>query len=223
MKRLIIICFLLSTMLTASSKIAIAVKVKGKVSIVENGSTGKQKLVPGMALKDQDKILTGKGGFAAVMYLDDKTVLKLLANSDLTIAGKRTGNRINKSLDIKYGKITADIAPQKGNEFRIATPTSVASVKGTELAIASNPSTGDSFSLIEGVVEVTNTITGESTEVVDGETVISTPEGSLKVHETTSEDMVGFEEADIEIPTQELRFEIEDEDGNIKEIVIQFN
>ena len=67
MKRLIIICFLLSTMLTASSKIAIAVKVKGKVSIVENGSTGKQKLVPGMALKDQDKILTGKGGFAAVM------------------------------------------------------------------------------------------------------------------------------------------------------------
>ncbi|MBT6867344.1 MAG: hypothetical protein HOA19_08345, partial [Candidatus Marinimicrobia bacterium] len=56
-----------------------------------------------------------------------------------------------------------------------------------------------------------------------GETVISTPEGSLKVHETTSEDMVGFEEADIEIPTQELRFEIEDEDGNIKEIVIQFN
>lgn len=223
MKRLIIICFLLSTMLTASSKIAIAVKVKGKVSIVENGSTGKQKLVLGMALKDQDKILTGKGGFAAVMYLDDKTVLKLLANSDLTIAGKRTGNRINKSLDIKYGKITADIAPQKGNEFRIATPTSVASVKGTELTIASNPSTGDSFSLIEGVVEVTNTITGESTEVVEGETVISTPEGSLKVHETTSEDMVGFEEADIEIPTQELRFEIEDEDGNIKEIVIQFN
>jgi hypothetical protein len=223
MKRLIIICFLLSTMLTASSKIAIAVKVKGKVSIVENGSTGKQTLVPGMALKDQDKILTGKGGFAAVMYLDDKTVLKLLANSDLTIAGKRTGNRINKSLDIKYGKITADIAPQKGNEFRIATPTSVASVKGTELTIASNPSTGDSFSLIEGVVEVTNTITGESTEVVEGETVISTPEGSLKVHETTSEDMVGFEEADIEIPTQELRFEIEDEDGNIKEIVIQFN
>ncbi|GIS53128.1 hypothetical protein Ct9H90mP29_01700 [bacterium] len=40
----------------------------------------------------------------------------------------------------------------------IATPTSVASVKGTELAIDSDPSTGDSFTLIEGLIEVTNNL-----------------------------------------------------------------
>ena len=179
--------------------------------------------MPGAALKDLDKILTGKGGFVAIMYLDDKTVIKLLANSDLTIAGKRSGSRINKSLDIKYGKLSSKITPQKGNEFRISTPTSVASVKGTELTISSDPSKGDSFTLIEGSVEVTNTIMGESTEVKEGETAISTPEGSLEVHVTTSDDMVGFEAADIEIPAKELRFEIEDEDGNIKEIIIKFN
>ena len=156
------------------------------------------------------------------MYLDDKSVVKMLGNSDLTVSGKRSGTQINKSLDIKYGKIAASKSPQKGNEFRIATPTSVASVKGTELTIASQPGIGDSFTLLEGLIEVTNTITGESTEVENGETAISTPEGSLEVHETTTDDLAGFELADIEIPTQELRFEVEDEDGNIKEIIIRF-
>ena len=156
------------------------------------------------------------------MYLDDKTVVKMLGNSDLTVLGNRSGNQINKSLDIKSVKSAAAIAPQKGNEFRIATPTSVASVKGTELAIDSDPATGDSFTLLEGLIEVTNSITGESTEVEEGETAVSTPEGSLEVHETTDEDMEGFEEADLEVPTQELRFEVEDENGTIKEIIIQF-
>jgi hypothetical protein len=206
----------------ASSKIAIAIKVKGKVSVIQKGSPEKQSLKPGTALSDQDKILTGKDGFAAIMYLDDKTVVKLLGNSDLTVAGNRTGGKINKSLDIKYGKIAASITPQKGNEFRIATPTSVASVKGTELTIASDPSTGDSFTLLEGLIEVTNSFTGETTEVEQGETAVSTPEGSLEINETTTDDLAGFEDADVEIPTQELRFEVEDEDGNIKEIIIRF-
>ena len=222
MKRFLIFCLVINTCLLGADKIALAIKVKGKVSMLTKGSSEKSPLKPGTPLKDQDKILTGKGGFAAVMYLDDKTVIKLLGNSDLTIAGDRTGARINKSLDIKYGKITADIAPQKGREFRIATPTSVASVKGTELTVTSDPATGDSFTLLEGLIEVTNALTGETTEVEQGETAVSTPEGSLQVHETTTEDMAGFEEADVEIPTQELRFEVEDEDGNIKEIIIQF-
>ena len=222
MKHNLILCLCIFTSVMASSKIAIAIKVKGKVSVIQKGSPEKQSLKPGTALSDQDKILTGKDGFAAIMYLDDKTVVKLLGNSDLTVAGNRTGGKINKSLDIKYGKIAASITPQKGNEFRIATPTSVASVKGTELTIVSDPSTGDSFTLLEGLIEVTNSFTGETTEVEQGETAVSTPEGSLEVHETTTDDLAGFEDADVEIPTQELRFEVEDEDGNIKEIIIRF-
>lgn len=222
MKSFILLFLLFINWLSAADKIALAIKVKGKVSVIAKGNTKKTPLIPGTPLKDQDQILSGKGGFAALMYLDDKTVVKLMGNSDLRIAGNRTKGRINKSLDIKYGKIAANISPQKENEFRIATPTSVASVKGTELTIASDPATGDSFTLLEGLIEVTNSITGETTEVEQGETAVSTPEGSLDVRETTTEDMAGFEEADVEKSTQELRFELEDEDGNIKEIIIQF-
>ena len=221
MKRIIVL-ILLSTLLMGSSKVAVAIKVKGKVSIIPAETKVKKPLKPGTPLSDQDEIMTAKGSFAALMYLDDKSVVKMMGNSDLVVAGNRSSAGINKSLDISYGKITANIVQQKGREFRIATPTSVASVKGTELAITSDPATGDSFMLLEGLIEVTNSITGESTEVSPGETAVSTPEGSLDVHETTTDDMAGFEEAEMEIPTQELRFEVEDADGNIKEIIIQY-
>ena len=223
MIRYLINIFLISSILFPSSKVAIAIKTKGDVSVVYNGLSSAQVLKPGSPLSNQDKIKTGKNGYIALMYLDDKTVVKMLSNSDLTIIGDRSGNKINKSLDIKYGRIAANVKPQKDKEFRISTPTSVASVKGTEFAIQSDPSSGDSFTLIEGLIEVTNSITGESTQVQEGETAISTPDGSLDVVETTSDDLDGFEEASMELPTQELRFEVEDENGNIKEILIKFN
>ena len=222
MKNLFVIILSAVTIISASSKVAIAIKTKGDVSIIHKGLNTAQALKPGSPLSDQDKIRTGKNGFVAIMYLDDKTVLKMLGNSDMTILGQRSGVKINKSIDIKYGKIAAAVTPQKGKEFMIATPTSVASVKGTELAIDSDPSTGDSFTLIEGLIEVTNNLTGETTEVQQGETAVSTPEGSLEVNNTTQGDLEGFEEADMQVSTQELRFEVEDENGNTKEIIIKF-
>ena len=222
MKKLLVIILSAVTIISASSKVAIAIKTKGDVSIIHKGLNTAQALKPGSPLSDQDKIRTGKNGFVAIMYLDDKTVLKMLGNSDMTILGQRSGVKINKSIDIKYGKIAAAVTPQKGKEFMIATPTSVASVKGTELAIDSDPSTGDSFTLIEGLIEVTNNLTGETTEVQQGETAVSTPEGSLEVNNTTQGDLEGFEEADMQVSTQELRFEVEDENGNTKEIIIKF-
>ena len=222
MKNLFVIILSAVTLISASSKVAIAIKIKGDVSIIHKGLNTAQALKPGSPLSDQDKIRTGKNGFVAIMYLDDKTVLKMLGNSDMTILGQRSGVKINKSIDIKYGRIAAAVTPQKAKEFMIATPTSVASVKGTELAIDSDPSTGDSFTLIEGLIEVTNNLTGETTEVQQGETAVSTPEGSLEVNNTTQGDLEGFEEADMQVSTQELRFEVEDENGNTKEIIIKF-
>ena len=221
MKKILIILFFFNLSL-GSSKVAIAIKIKGKVSLFSSQDKNKTLLKSGTPVNDGDKIMTEKDSFAAIMYLDDKSVIKMLSNSDLLIIGERSKKGISKSLDISYGKITANISKQKGKEFRIATPTSVASVKGTELAITSDPSSGDSFTLLEGLIEVTNSITGESMEVSQGETAVSTPQGSLEIGQTTTQDMEGFEEAEVEIPAQELRFEVEDSDGNIKEIIIRY-
>jgi len=224
MKRIGISSLLLCTSLLFASKVAITIKVRGDVKLIPANTKTEKLLKPGTPLNDQDKILTSEKAFAAIMYLDDKTVVKVMGNSEMVIAGTRGKIGINKSIDIKYGKISANISSQGGKEFRIATPTSVASVKGTELSIVSDPVQGDSFVLLEGLIEVTNSITGETMEVNEGETAVSTPDGSLDVRETTEEDLDEFDEAEAAADgqIQELRFEVEDANGNIKEIIIQY-
>ena len=132
MIRYIIAMVLSTTLIFGSLKVAIAIKVKGNVSVIYKGLNSPQVLKPGSPLSDQDRIKTGKNGFIALMYLDDKTVVKMLDNSDLTVMGDRSGKKINKSLDIKYGRVAANVKPQKGKEFRVSTPTSVASVKAID-------------------------------------------------------------------------------------------
>ena len=222
MKNLLCILFFSLNTAFSSSKVAIVMKVKGDASVQFKESNSVQSLKPGTPLSDQDKITTGEDGFVALMYIDDKTVVKILGNSILDILGKRSGATINKSINIEYGRVAAAVTKQKGKEFRVSTPTSVASVKGTSLAIESEPSTGDSFTLLEGLIEVTNLVTGESTEVQEGETALSTNDGSLEVNQTTQMDLDGFEEASLEVLNQEIRFEIEDENGELKQIIIKF-
>ena len=106
MIRYLINIFLISSILFPSSKVAIAIKTKGDVSVIYKGLNSAQALKPGSPLSNQDQIKTGKNGYIALMYLDDKTVVKMLDNSDLTILGDRSGNKINKSLDIKKYKFS---------------------------------------------------------------------------------------------------------------------
>ncbi len=217
-----ILFLLFGLTIVSASKVAVAIKVKGEAAVTFKETNSMQPLKPGTPLSNQDKVKTGDNGFVALMYIDDKTVVKILGNSDLDILGERSGAMINKSINIEYGKVTAAVTKQEGKQFRVSTPTSVASVKGTSLAINSDPSSGDSFTLLEGLIEVTNIVTGESTDVKEGETAISTNEGSLEVNETTEQDLLGFDDANIQISTQEIRFEIEDENGETKEIIIKF-
>jgi hypothetical protein len=224
MRLLFIYGLIFLQILFGSSKVGIAVKVAGEVKLFSSETSAEAYLNPGKPLNNDDRITTGDNSFTAVMYLDDKTLVKVMENSELTIRGSRGASGINKEIDISYGKLSAKVAKQKGNEFRISTPTSVASVKGTDLLISSDPSEGDSFVLIEGLIEVTNSITGETTQVKKGETATSNPDGTLNVSETTENDLEGFQEEEtIQEGPQELRFEIQDENGNIKQIIIQIN
>lgn len=224
MRLLFIYGIIFLQILFGSSKVGIAIKVAGEVNLISSETNDETRLNPGKPLNNDDRITTGDRSFTAVMYLDDKTLVKVMENSELIIRGTRGASGINKEVDISHGKLSAIVSKQKGNEFRISTPTSVASVKGTNLLISSNPSDGDSFVLIEGLLEVTNSITGETTQVKKGETAKSTPDGSLNVSETTANDLEGFQEEEaIEEGPQELRFEIQDKNGNTKQIIIQIN
>ena len=124
------------------NKIAVTTKVKGLVEIMPIGKDNFANLKPGTILSDGDKIRTGSSGFTAIIFIDDKSTLKLKENSEAVITGQRSARSIAKKINMDIGTVRATVNKQNSN-FVIQTPTSVASVKGTDFWMITDPVDGD--------------------------------------------------------------------------------
>ena len=178
----LVFLFILSNLVYAD-KIAVATKVKGMVEIMKVGNKEFKNLRAGSILDDGDKIRTGKSGFVAVIFIDDKSTLKIKENSEAVITGRRTTKDISKKINMDGGTIRASVAKQNV-DFIIQTPTSVASVKGTDFWMLVDELLGDQVIGIEGQVSLVNTETGQEVMVTTGMTGNSTPDGQIGVSET---------------------------------------
>ena len=218
-KLLSISILLLSSNLIAS-KIAVATKVNGDVEIMPVDTKDFSKLKPGTVLSDGDKIRTGNSGFAAIIFIDDKSILKLKGNSEATIAGQRTSASISKKINMDSGTVRATITKQNVN-FVIQTPTSVASVKGTDFWLLSDPISGDEVIGLDGIVNLTNNETGEEVDVTEGNSGISNPDGSVGIEETDPNSIPDDPSDDQEGPSQ-IRIYLDGPNGEQKVIVIDY-
>ena len=156
---LLIFLFILSN-LAFADKIAVATKVKGMAEIMKVDNKEFKNLRPGSILEDGDKIRTGKSGFVAIIFIDDKSTLKIKENSEAVITGRRPTKDISKKINMDGGTIRASITKQNV-DFVIQTPTSVASVKGTDFLMLVDELLGDQVIGIEGQVSLVNTETGQ--------------------------------------------------------------
>ena len=219
LKLLSISILLLSSNLIAS-KIAVATKVNGDVEIMPVDTKDFSKLKPGTVLSDGDKIRTGNSGFAAIIFIDDKSILKLKGNSEATIAGQRTSASISKKINMDSGTVRATITKQNV-DFVIQTPTSVASVKGTDFWLLSDPISGDEVIGLDGIVNLTNNETGEEVDVTEGNSGISSPDGSVGIEETDPNSIPDDPSDDQEGPSQ-IRIYLDGPNGEQKVIVIDY-
>ena len=201
-------------------KIAVTTKVKGTVDWMATGNTEYLKLKPGTVLSDGDKIRTGKIGFAAVIFIDDKTTLKLKENSEVVITGQRTAASISKKINMDAGTIRAKVSKQN-TDFVIQTPTSVASVKGTDFWMITDPVTGDQVIGLEGLVGLVNNETGEEVDVTEGMTGMSTPDGQVDVVETDQNTIPDDPADEVEGPSQ-IRIYLEGPNGEQKALIIDY-
>ena len=93
------------------------------------------------------------------------------------------GKSIAKKINMDVGTVRATVNKQNSN-FVIQTPTSVASVKGTDFWMITDPVDGDLVIGLEGVVTLTNNETGAEVDVTEGTSGSSTPDGDVDVEET---------------------------------------
>ena len=201
-------------------KIAVTTKVKGTVELMAVGNTEYLNLKPGTVLSDGDKIRTGKLGFAAVIFIDDKTTLKLKENSEVVITGQRTAASISKKINMDAGTIRAKVSKQN-TDFVIQTPTSVASVKGTDFWMITDPVTGDQVIGLEGLVGLVNNETGEEVDITEGMTGMSTPDGQVDVVETDQNTIPDDPADEVEGPSQ-IRIYLEGPNGEQKALIIDY-
>lgn len=178
--RVSILALALSAALFAQDRLAMTTKVSGQVTLTK-GSAAAIPLKRGTVLFSGDNIVTGADGVAIVMFLDDRTILRIQRNSDLSLAGNVLATGIDKQINIQHGKLKAEVAEQRQGQFLISTPTSVASVKGTDFWVTSDPVLGDIFLGISGLIEVQNLISNEVIEVGGGEVGTSTIDGETSV------------------------------------------
>ena len=126
-----------------SQRIAIATKALGSVEIEKKEKPGFNKLKAGTILNDGDRIKTGSDGFALVIFIDDKSQLKIKEESEVTITGKKIASTISKNIRMDNGTVRAQVNKQRKGEFVIQSTTSVASVKGTDFWFIANSEDGD--------------------------------------------------------------------------------
>ena len=202
------------------SKIAVVTKVKGLVEIMPTGKTEFYDLKAGRILSSGDKIRTGKSGFTAIIFIDDKSTLKLKGNSEAVITGQRTAASISKKINMDIGTVRATIKKQN-TDFVIQTPTSVASVKGTDFWLVTDPVTGDQIICVEGTVGLVNSETGEDVDVTEGMSCISIPDGTLELSETDPSSIPDDPSDEQEGPSQ-IRIYLEGPNGEQKVMVIEY-
>lgn len=207
----------------AAQKMAVITKVRGDVQVRSSQEKNfKDKAAIGRILSDGDEIKTGKDAYVVLIFLDDKSQVKLLENCSMLVQGEKSGAGLDKELAMSHGKLKAEISAQRRGEFKIATPTSVASVKGTNFWVISDATTGDQIIGLSGLVELLNLLSGEVTTVGANQTGNSSVDGEVNVNPTNPEDIPSDEgEGDGDQPSQ-LRIEFQDANGNIKEIIIDY-
>ena len=130
----------------------------------------------GAAINNGDAIKVGEYGFAAVIFLDDRSVVKIKSDSQFEFMDTKN----TRSLNIEFGTILNKIEKENRNKtFRVVSPVSVASVKGTEFSAMIDPSGVDQFVGKEGLFEVFNSVSGQTVSVGPGQKALSGSTGSL--------------------------------------------
>lgn len=138
----------------AEPEIAFVLKVSGNAKI-KSGTSNWTDLTKGSRLRSGDQIRTGANTLVAIVFLDDKTMLKIRSDSDVRLQGDKNQKGIAKKIAMDIGQIWTRVTPG-GAGFRLETPSGVAAVKGTEFygIIDSN---GETFIIgIDGFIEFFN-------------------------------------------------------------------
>jgi len=206
---------------TPDKDIALVLKTAGQVQI--NSSNGAwQNAARGARLHAGAQVRTGEQALAAIVFTDDKSLLKVRSNSKVVINGKREtatsgSQRIAKTIVMELGELWAKVT--KGSApFRVETPSGVAAVKGTIFYTALTADGKMFIICLDGVVELINSL--GSVLVNAGQTGVCAPNMMPESHSSTPDEMPNW--ANDSEGNGDLEIEFQDQNGQKKKLKIRY-
>ncbi len=130
--------------------IAVILKTSGGVEHKANKAEAWTAAAQGQVLSSGDALRTSRGGEVAILFVDDKSLLKLAEETEITIQASAEGRTVSKRIWMGAGDLWAKVTKQDDPHFQVETPTSVASVKGSVFYSQERPGTGNRLFAISG-------------------------------------------------------------------------
>jgi ferric-dicitrate binding protein FerR (iron transport regulator) len=195
--------------------VALMLKTTGKVELKKQGSAAWSAARKGVRIHSGQVVRTGNEAFAALVFTDDKSQLKIRANSSVTINGKREKEGIAKRISLGFGELWAKVTKQN-TALRVETPSGVATVKGTEF----NALYLNAIFFVycqQGLIEVFNQF---GSLLLGANEIAKLVQGQAPEHyEGNPNDLfnLGDDEGG-----NKLEIEFEDEQGNKKKLIIEY-
>lgn len=197
--------------------VAIVLKSNGKVTVKESSTKQWKNSQRGKRLDSGDIVKTYDNSFAAIMFTDDKTMLKVRDNSLLAVRGKREKKSISKRISCTLGNFWLKVKKQNV-QLVVETPSGVAAVKGTEFYGVVNEDGSTMIIAVEGLVQLINKY-GEQF-VKAGQTGTMEKDQAPKVEDTDPDSKPDWgSEGEGE---NELDLEFEDANGNKKHFKVKY-
>lgn len=198
--------------------IAIILKSKGEVKLrKEKGKDWRDGRV-GTRLDSGDMLKTAENSLAAVMFTDDKSLIKVRDNSSLAIRGKRIEQSVSKRIICTLGEFWVKATNQQ-SKLLVETPSGVAAVKGTEFYGIVDAEGNTQIIVVEGIVQLLNKL-GEIL-VQAGQTGKLTKNGAPVAFNTDPNSVLNWAKENRD--GSELLFEFQDSNGNKKHLKLIYH
>ncbi|MGQ9561530.1 MAG: FecR family protein [Candidatus Oleimicrobiaceae bacterium] len=216
------VLLLVAALATASDvrDIAVILKSAGKVEVGSSTSSqGWRPGVRGTRLNSGNRVRTGGNSMATLIFTDDKSLLKIRSDTEISLQGERQAGTVSKRLTVDVGELWAKIT-KGGGGYRIETPSGVAAVKGTEFYLLVSEDGAATAIVLDGLVELINSL--GSVLVGSGQTGTMQRESAPTSSDSQAIPDWGGENVGVTGEEGMLRIEFQDESGAKRYLLIRY-
>jgi len=222
---LLIVAAMVTAIGTAVAQTSAVALVTKSINEVTKTTTGGESspAVKGTILFNDERVKTGKKSLALIKFQDDNSMVRLRELSELTISNNSENGTMVKSTALVRGGLGFSVQKQKQNkQFRLTSPTSVASIRGTRGTWGGGVGK-DTLVVVEGLVNLKNSKSNKDVDVPAGFIGFSNEDGSLSSRQATEEELLLADRIITGTSTNELKIEMKNPNGSKKVLKLKYD